>query len=330
MLKQSVSRMESSVISSGNAYASSHLSARFTLAGHVDALLGGLPQLATVRDALEQAQTDWPLLLARLEKMRAALLTADGAIVNLSADGASLAAATAHVPTLLESVAARCAASESTSTEGAPAGWAWASSGVLVPSHDGLQVPTQVNYVAKAAPIYAPGEAIPGSSSVITKYLRTAYLWDTVRVQGGAYGCSLGFSRLNGIASFSSYRDPNVVSTLDTYDGTAAFLRANPLGPAELSKAIIGSIGELDAPQSVDGRGYSAMVRHMLGVTEEERQIWRDQVLGTTAADFVEFAERIEEVAKAGSVAAVASERAIAAANEELPEAKKLVPTQLL
>ena len=60
------------------------------------------------------------------------------------------------------------------------------------------QVPTQVNYVAKAAPIYEAGEAVPGSTSVITRYLRTAYLWDAVRVQGGAYGCSLGFSRFSG------------------------------------------------------------------------------------------------------------------------------------
>ena len=76
------------------------------------------------------------------------------------------------------------------------------------------QVPTQVNYVAKGCPIYDEGEAVPGSSSVITKYLRTAYLWDRVRVQGGAYGCALSFSRLSGMASYSSYRDPNVVSTL--------------------------------------------------------------------------------------------------------------------
>ena len=113
----------------------------------------------------------------------------------------------------------------------------------------------------------------------------------------------------SGEASFSSYRDPNVASTLTNYDGTGAFLRANPLGPAELSKAIIGAVGDLDSPQSVDSRGYTSMVRHMLGITEESRQVWREQVLGTTAADFVNFAERIDQVAEIGSVAAVASEK---------------------
>lgn len=327
MLKQGISRMEAAVVSSGNAYANGHLAGKFSLNGQVGELLTGLPQLTTMREALQQAEEDWPSLLARLERMRAELLSADGAIVNLSADGTSLATATSLVEPLLAQLPSAA------SSAGAPSGWEWAGGaegGLLVPSYDGLQVPTQVNYVAKAAPIYAPGESVPGSTSVITRYLRTAYLWDAVRVQGGAYGCSLGFSRFDGVASFSSYRDPNVKATLDNYDGTGAFLRSNPLGPAELSKAIIGAIGDLDAPQSVDAKGYTSMVRHLLGVTEEDRQQWRDQVLSTTAADFVAFADRIDTVAQQGSVAAVASERAIAEANEALPEAKRLVPKAAL
>ena len=326
MLKQSISRMEAAVVSSGNSYANGYLAGQFSLNGHISELLTGLPQLTTMRNALREAEADWPTLLARLERMRSELVSAGGAIVNLSADDESLGSATALVEPLLSQL-------PNTASSSAPAGWQWSNGsdgGLLVPTYVGLQVPTQVNYVAKAAPIYAPGDAVPGSTSVITRYLRTAYLWDAVRVQGGAYGCSLGFSRFDGVASFSSYRDPNVKATLDNYDGTGAFLTANPLGPAELSKAIIGAVGDLDAPQSVDAKGYTSMVRYMLGVTEEDRQAWRDQVLSTTAADFVDFAERIDAVAKDGSVAAVASERAIAEANEALPENKRLVPRPAL
>jgi hypothetical protein len=83
-----------------------------------------------------------------------------------------------------------------------------------------------------------------------------------VRVQGGAYGCSLGFGRTSGLALYSSYRDPNIVDTLAAYDRTAAFLREKPIGPAELSKAIIGAIGDLDSPSSVDSKGYTSMLRY--------------------------------------------------------------------
>merc|ERR1712127_855251 len=121
-------------------------------------------------------------------------------------------------------------------------------------------------------------------------------------------------SQISGIATYSSYRDPNVASTLAAYDATGDYLRSNPLNAADLSKAIIGATGALDSPQSVNGKGSSAMLRHMLGVTDEDRQVWRDQVLGTTA-DFVAFADRLDRVVDGGSVAVIASERAIAEAN---------------
>eukprot|EP00325_Prymnesiales_sp_UTEX-LB-985_P015269 CAMPEP_0174760896 /NCGR_PEP_ID=MMETSP1094-20130205/108996_1 /TAXON_ID=156173 /ORGANISM="Chrysochromulina brevifilum, Strain UTEX LB 985" /LENGTH=1149 /DNA_ID=CAMNT_0015966839 /DNA_START=20 /DNA_END=3471 /DNA_ORIENTATION=+ len=325
MLKSSISRAESAVVSSGNAYASSVLGARFSLAGHVGALMGGLPQISTMKAALAEAETNWPSLHSRLERMRGALLQADGCVVNLAADGRSLASSVDLVPTLLASL-------PSGGGGGGGSGWEWSagSGGVLVPSHLGFQVPTQVNYVAKALPIFSPGELISGPSSVVARYLRTAYLWDRVRVQGGAYGCSLAFSRFDGRATLSSYRDPNVASTLSAYDGVGSFLRGHRLGPAELSQAIIGAVGELDAPQSVDAKSYTSMVRYLLGVSEESRQIWRDQVLATTPRDFLEFADRMDMLAEGGSVAVVGSEKAIAEANEELPDGKRLQPRQAL
>ena len=77
-------------------------------------------------------------------------------------------------------------------------------------------------------------------------------------MQGGAYGCSLGFSQISGITTYSSYRDPNIASTLAAYDATGDHLRRHPPSAAELSKAIIGAIGALDAPQSVNGNGSSS------------------------------------------------------------------------
>ena len=322
MLTQSISSAEASVVSSGNSYASTELNGRLSLAGHVDELMGGLSAMKTAREALVQAQQDWPTMLARLERMRTALLNANGAIVNLSADAPSMAAALKHVPTLLESLP----------NDDAPApGWLRPTpSGILVPTNEGLQVPTQVNYVVKSACVYEPGEEVSGATSVITRYLGTSYLWDAVRVQGGAYGCSLGFSQLSGIATYSSYRDPNVASTLSAYDRTGDFLRSNPLSKADLDKAIIGATGDLDAPQSVSGKGSTAMLRHMLGITQEDRQNWRDQVLGTTAADFVDFADRLDRVIESGSVAVVASERAISEANGVLPESRRLEARRIL
>ena len=72
------------------------------------------------------------------------------------------------------------------------------------------------------------------------------------------------------------------------------------------------------------------MLRHILGVTENDRQVWRDEVLGTTQKDFADFAERLDRVVDGGSVAVVASERAIAEANAALPEGRRLESRRVL
>ncbi|CAN0279789.1 unnamed protein product, partial [Ectocarpus sp. 13 AM-2016] len=89
---------------------------------------------------------------------------------------------------------------------------------------EGFVVPTQVNYVVKGGPLYKPGEVVPGQASVVSRFLRTGYLWDTVRVMGGAYGGFTKFSPVSGLFSCLSYRDPNLGKTLDNYDGCAGVL----------------------------------------------------------------------------------------------------------
>lgn len=77
----------------------------------------------------------------------------------------------------------------------------------------------KVNYVVKGGPLYKPGEVVPGQASVVARFLRTGYLWDTVRVMGGAYGGFTKFNPVSGLFSCLSYRDPNLGKTLDNYDG---------------------------------------------------------------------------------------------------------------
>lgn len=135
--------------------------------------------------------------------------------------------------------------------------------------------------------------------------------------------------------SYLSYRDPNLLGTVDVYDGTPEFLRSLHLSNDELTKAIIGTIGDMDAYQLPDAKGYTAFLRHVLGVQDEERQVrplcnhWRhvatpvptqirrEQILGTTIKDFHEFADVLDAIRKNGKVVAVTSAERVQAANEE-------------
>jgi len=151
------------------------------------------------------------------------------------------------------------------------------------------------------------------------RHLRIDYLLDRIRIQGGAYGAGGSYDRSSGLFITTSYRDPNLLRTLDVYDEMATYLQTVALDPATVERAIIGTIGDMDAYQLPDAKGYTALVRYLTSVSDEYRQQIRDQVLATTPADFVAFAEAAAALRDHGQVAVLGSAEAIEAANRERP-----------
>ena len=182
---------------------------------------------------------------------------------------------------------------------------------------EGLAIPAPVNYVGKGANLFDLGYQADGSIEVIINYLRTTWIWDRVRIQGGAYGGFCLFNHRTGVFTFLSYRDPNLLQTLDNYDQTAAFLRNLELERDEMVKSIIGSIGDMDAYLLPDAKGYVSMNRYMTGETDDVRQTWRDQLLDTSLADFRALGEHLQRLNEAASVVVLGSPEALAKANAE-------------
>jgi Zn-dependent M16 (insulinase) family peptidase len=187
----------------------------------------------------------------------------------------------------------------------------------MTPRAEGLAIPAQVNYVGKGANLYRLGYELDGSVAVITRFLRTTWLWEKIRVQGGAYGGFCSFDRHAGVFSYLSYRDPNLWQTLQNYDRTGQFLRQLDLSQEELTKSIIGAIGAIDTYRLPDAKGYTSMVRCLVGESEEARQQFRDEVLTTTTADFKAFADVLESVKEEGLVVVMGSQEKLESANEE-------------
>jgi hypothetical protein len=159
---------------------------------------------------------------------------------------------------------------------------------------------------------------------VINNYLGTTWLWEKVRVQGGAYGGFSSFDMHSGVFTFLSYRDPNLLASLDNYDATAGFLRSLELSDEELTKSIIGTIGDLDAYQLPDAKGYTSMMRYLTGRTDEIRQKERDEILSTNGEDFITFGEVLEKAAKTKAIAVIGSQSAIEKAKAKLKVTKVL------
>jgi hypothetical protein len=116
-----------------------------------------------------------------------------------------------------------------------------------------------------------------------------------------------------------SYRDPNLIRTLETFDETAKFLRDTDLTDEELNKSIIGAIGDMDAHILPDTKGHASMVRYLVGDTEQTLQQIRDEVLGTCKADFKSFGNTLEKVKENGLVKVLGSQEAVEQALADRP-----------
>ncbi|RIK40468.1 MAG: peptidase M16 [Chloroflexi bacterium] len=296
------SRSEASLIPGGSAYVASRLRAAFNQADWADEQIGGISYLFFLRQLEKQIDQDWPSVLANLEAVRRHLLNRQSLLANVTLDTDNWAA---FEPQLQDFLAGLPAAEVTT------LGW----SPSFATANEGLTIPAQVNYVGKGANLYDFGYRYHGSISVITNFIRTGWLWDKVRMQGGAYGAGASFSKQSGVWTFTSYRDPNLLNTLAVYDQTANVLRTVELSDDELTKSIIGAIGAMDAYQLPDAKGWTSMVRYLLGETDASRQQTRDEVLGTTVQDFRRFADVLAEVSTHGRIVVMGSPTAIDTAN---------------
>ena len=174
-----------------------------------------------------------------------------------------------------------------------------------------------MNYVAKGANLYEHGYRLHGSAHVIAGYLRTTWLWEQIRNQGGAYGMFSVFDQRSGVYSYLSYRDPHLSTTLDVYDRTGQFLRGLDLTEDERTRAIIAAIGAMDAHLLPDAKGYVSLQRYLTGETDAFRQQMREEILATTPADFKAFADVLDQVKTHGRVAVLGSEAVINQVNSQ-------------
>eukprot|EP00956_Cyclotella_meneghiniana_P003774 scaffold4568_cov74-Cyclotella_meneghiniana.AAC.17 len=321
MLKESKSRKESGVQGSGHSTASSRIRSRYSPLGYISEIMGGLSSLDTVKTLIDQAENDFPSLLARLEKMRSTILTEsrcrDGMILDITADKAVFEKIQPSVEKFIQKLPGDSSGEKLQDFYSVPHPWAKQAKSEMATNaplaDEGFVVPTQVSYVGKGGRLYDIGEEVSGSTAVIQKFLGTGYLWDNVRVIGGAYGGFCQFQPRDGIFTFLSYRDPNLAGTLDVYDAASDALMASAKdmenNPEALATAIIGAIGDMDGALSPDQKGATAFRRWLVRETPERRQKYRDQVLNTKPEDFRDFAERLKAL-KDPSAAVVSSKAA--------------------
>jgi presequence protease len=299
-------RCEKRIVPSGHQMVDLRLRAHFHPADWAREQMNGISYLVFLRKLVLDMDGDWDKVLDALRRVRRALVNRSGLIVNLTAEEREWSGAERHLSGLLNTL-----------PDGQAAPHVWSPE--LFPEFEGITIPAQVNYVGKGASLSRLGYGTGGSVRAVMGYLRTSWLWEKVRVQGGAYGAMCLLDRISGTITFASYRDPNLIRTVENFDGCGEFLRSAALGEDEIRKAIIGAIGDLDAHLLPDARGYTSMLRYLNRDDDEGRQRMRDEILSTTEKDFRAFADALDAVKREGVVKVLGSETAIEAALAERP-----------
>lgn len=311
MLLEEKAGLEAGLIPAGHRVVNLRLRSTFNEADWAQELMGGIEYLFFIRQLVHEVEQDWKSVLEKLDAIRHLLFNRQALICNITLDGANW-----------QGVASRVEGFLSELPQFKPDFHNWKPDSA--DAFEGLVIPSPVNYVGKGTNLFELGYQADGSVDVINNYLSTTWLWEKVRVQGGAYGAFCQFNPRSGVYSYLSYRDPNLTETLENYDGAADFLHHFELHPDELTKSIIGAIGEMDSYQLPDAKGYSSMARYLAGETDQLRQQWRDQILSTTADDFHQFGEALTGLNNTGKVVVLGALEAIEKAQKQYPDWKQV------
>jgi Zn-dependent M16 (insulinase) family peptidase len=299
-------REEQKVISSGHQIASLRLKANFNEADWAAEQMHGISYLFFLRELINRIESDWQGVLYDLEEFRRLLVNRNHLTVNITTNRDIWQEINTDTITFIKNFPEQDIPEQK-----------WERRNF--PDSEAIIIPSQVNYVAKGTNIFTYGYKPGGSVHVITRFLRTSRLWEEVRVKGGAYGVYCTFDRLSGMLNFLSYRDPNIMKTIEAFDDTADFMRMLDISQSELEKSIIGTIGNMDSYLLPDAKGYISMLRHLSGETDDERQRIRDEILSTGKNDFRAFSEFLNIVKDKGIVKIAGSEAAVTYAMKERP-----------
>jgi Zn-dependent M16 (insulinase) family peptidase len=176
--------------------------------------------------------------------------------------------------------------------------------------NEGFMDASQVQYVARAGNFIDHGFKYDGALRILKVIMGYDYLWNNIRVKGGAYGCMNGYMT-NGDAYFVSYRDPNLSATNDVYDGIPEYLEHFTADEREMTKYIIGTISDMDAPLNPSAKGARSMAAYLQKITSQDIQSERNQVIEATEKDIRNLKGMIEAVLSDGAFCAIGNEEKI-------------------
>lgn len=279
------------IVPEGHRMAMRRVRAHFTLPDRIKEELSGLGQYFFVKKLADNFDAKWPEIRENLLKLKDDLFDSSRMIMSVTADGELLGSVKSDVEKeLLPDIKNSQGTSEKRASS-----WEFPA----CPEKEAFTLPVQVHYLASGGILNTETlRPDDGSLLVVLNHLRAGWLWEKIRVQGGAYGAHCFFDRASGVLVLTSYRDPHLEKTLDVMKGCYEGVLSERLSDEDITRAVIGTFGKIDPPLFPDALAYVSLLRYLTGESEEMRRNLRKTVIETDRKDFSRIAELLRKWSK--------------------------------
>ena len=299
VIQETRSRARMKLENAGHSTAVSRATSYFSATAYYNEMTGGTSYYHFLERIEKNYETEKAQIIAKLQEVCKKLFTRASMLVSYTADEAGYA----YLPESLKLLADKL-------PEGT--GERYRFTHPVENRNEGLKTSAQVDYVARCGNFRDQGLEYTGALKILQVILSYDYLWLNIRVKGGAYGCMSGFGR-SGEGYLVSYRDPNLKETNEIYEGIPEYLEQFDPDERDMTKYVIGTISNLDTPQTPSIKGSRGLSAYLSGVTEEMQQKERDQILSATKEDIRALAKQVRAVLDTGSFCVVGNEEKIEA-----------------
>ena len=305
LLNQNMMHLQMEFAGAGHMYARSRALAMVTGAGAAREAMSGSTYIQYIKSLCGAEDEKLDALLNQLKALAKKAFVRERMVISVCEKGSSLAAM------LLEAI---------------PQGTASASGSFAPMPVDqvGLPIPAAIGFAAKASNILNHGGSFHGSGYVLANILNFAYLWNEIRVQGGAYGC--GFvGREDGDICFHTYRDPQPGRSLDVFDRAADYIRDYCAAASDLTPMILGAMASADPLLNTQMKISVAEGRYFRGTTYEDVCRIRRELIGTTKEDLLNLTGALEHITNDRAVCVVAGQPLLDSCGDKLQKHQQIL-----
>lgn len=176
-----------------------------------------------------------------------------------------------------------------------------AASGTLVvpeprDRHEAFVIPSDICFAARACDPRRLGLDVTGAWAVAANALSYDYLWNEIRVKGGAYGC--GFRAAGERqAAFYTYRDPAIDPSIERVERAGAWLGSFEPDEAAFEGFIVSCVSGMDAPVKPYALTKRRNTTYLAGLDPHVREERRAQMLAATPGELRSLGTDVTRIA---------------------------------